>query len=150
MVVARIGQGSQPMSEGDRVGARVVARLSSGVPTDRAIIDGLEPRWLALANELEHANPQARQGIRKRHMADWPDATAMLAAILQVNPAENPLAEPVEETPPPSRFPLWNVERIKAMKPPTYQIGGHIPLGGLVCVFGPSGSGKTFEAIEMA
>lgn len=150
MVVARIGQGSQPMSEGDRVGARVVARLSSGVPTDRAIIDGLPDRWLALADELERTQPEARRGVRKRHLDSWEDGRAMLAAILQVNPAEDPRTEPVEETPIRQRFALRSVADIKAMPPLRWQIDNHIPRGALVVQFGPSGSGKTFEAIEQA
>jgi len=99
----------------DRVGAHVVSRLSSGVPTDRAVIDHLDGRWRALADELERAQPEARRGIRKRHLDQWDDGRAMLAAILQANPNGDPLAEPVEETPTRQRFALKSVADIKAM-----------------------------------
>jgi hypothetical protein len=137
------------MPETDRVGARVVARISAGVPTDRDVIDRLDDRWRALADDLVTAQPEARKGVRKRHLDAWDDGRAMLAAILQANPSDDPFAEPVSEAVR-QRFALKTAADLQSMQPPTYQIDGHIPKGGLVVIFGPSGSGKTFEAIEQA
>jgi hypothetical protein len=145
----KLGRQDSTTPVGNRVGARVVSRLSSGVPTDRAIIDNLEPRWRALADELERAQPEARRSILRRHLDSWEDGRAMLAAILQANPTEDPLAEPVQETVR-QRFALRSVADIKAMPPLHWQIDNHIPKGSLVVEFGQSGSGKTFEAFEEA
>jgi hypothetical protein len=149
MVVALIGQGSQPMSENDRVGARVVARLSAGVPTDADVIARLDGRWRALADELAAAQPEARKGIRKRHLDAWEDGVAMLAAILQANPSDDPFAEPVQETAR-QRFRLTTAADLEAMPDPEWHISGHIPVDSFVLLFGQTGSMKTFEGLELA
>jgi hypothetical protein len=136
------------MPESDRVGARVVARISAGVPTDTSVIDRLGDRWRTLADELVAAQPEARKGIRKRHLDTWDDGVAMLAAILQANPAEDPLAEPVTETGR-QRFALKTAADLETMPDPEWQISGHIPIGSFLLLFGQTGSMKTFEGLEL-
>src|SRR4051812_9517157 len=80
----------------ERIGPAIVARLSSGVPTDRKTIDLLDGRWRALADEMERAQPEMRATVRKRHLGGWADGAAALAAILKAAPGADPLAEPVQ------------------------------------------------------